>query len=121
VIFRRDLMNNAPDHVDLRIVARVERALTFSSAGKAEVANVKDGWIVRGNAYHLKVSPVPDRPEMIVLSGNPQSVFPSGRYALVVKNIAYDLTIDGKHSDSAHCLERTEALAAPVYSECRKS
>jgi hypothetical protein len=122
VIFRRDLMNNAPDHVELRIVARVERALSFSSGGKAEFANVKDGWIVRGNSYRLKVSPVSESPEMIVLrSENPQSVLPSGRYALVIKNIAYDLTIDGKHSDNAHCLERTEALGAPVYTECRKS
>jgi hypothetical protein len=122
VIFRRDLMNNAPDHVQLRVVARVERALTFSSGGKAELSNLKEGWIVRGSSYRLKVSPVPESPEMIVLrSENPQSILPSGRYALVVKNIAYDFTIDGKNSDSAHCLERTEALGEPVYTECRKS
>lgn len=121
VIFRRDLMNNAPDHVQLRVVARVERALTFSSGGRAELSNLREGWIVRGNGYRLKVSPVPESPEMIVLrSENPQ-ILPSGRYALVVKNIAYDFTIDGKNSDSAHCLERTEALGEPVYTECRKS
>jgi hypothetical protein len=121
VIFRRDLTNNAPDHVELRIVARVERALTFSPGGKAVVANVKDGWIVRGDSYQLKVSPVPESSEMIVLrSDNPQTILPSGRYALVVKNIAYDLTIDGNSSDGAHCLERTEALGAPVYTVCRK-
>ena len=39
VIFRRDLVANAPDRVSVRVVARVARALTFSSAGNAKVAN----------------------------------------------------------------------------------
>jgi len=39
---------------------------------------------------------------------------------LVLKGVGYDFTVDGATTDIAHCLERTEALNAPVYSECRK-
>jgi len=47
-------------------------------------------------------------------------VFPAGRYALVLKGVAYDFIIDGPLTDPVHCLERTDALNAPVYAECRK-
>jgi len=40
------------------------------------------------------------------------------RYALVLKDGAYDVVLDGPISDSAHCLERTDALDAPIYTEC---
>jgi hypothetical protein len=39
---------------------------------------------------------------------------------LVLKGVAYDFTLDGPNTDSAHCLERTDALASAVYSECQK-
>jgi hypothetical protein len=45
--------------------------------------------------------------------------FPSGRYALIVKGIGYDFSVDGLQTDPAHCLELTETLEAPVYSECK--
>jgi len=37
----------------------------------------------------------------------------------VLKDGAYDLTLDGPVVDTAHCLERTDALEAPIYTECR--
>jgi hypothetical protein len=45
VVFRRDLLNNAPDHVQVRVVARVVRALTFDAAGKPTVADVDGSWV----------------------------------------------------------------------------
>ena len=36
-------------------------------------------------------------------------------YVLVVKGGAYDFTVDGPASEAAHCLERTDAIGAPVY------
>jgi len=45
---------------------------------------------------------------------------PAGRYVLVLKGVGYDFTVDGPVTDPAHCLERTEALNAPIYSECPK-
>ena len=43
----------------------------------------------------MKVAPVPDNPEMIVLRPDADLVFPAGRYALVLKGVAYDFTVDG--------------------------
>jgi len=49
----------------------------------------------------------------------PELLLPAGRYALVLKDGAFDFTLDGPITDSAHCLERTDALDTPVYTECR--
>jgi hypothetical protein len=66
------------------------------------------------------VAPVPDNPEMILIRPeHAEFIFPAGRYALVLKNVAYDFTLDGPIVDAAHCLERTDALNSPIYTECR--
>jgi hypothetical protein len=121
VIFRRDLANSAPDRVSLRVIARVVRALTFDPKGKPINTNIEDAWVVRNNSYQMRVGPVPDSPEMILIRPDPpELVMPAGRYALVLKGTAYDFSLDGTNTDRAHCLERTDALSAPVYSECQK-
>jgi hypothetical protein len=120
VVFRRDLASDAPDRVAVRVVAQVARTLTFDPAGKAIVTDVKDTWVVRGSSYQMRVAPVPDNPEMILIRPeHAEFVFPAGRYALVLKNVAYDFTLDGPITDTAHCLERTDALNSPIYTECR--
>jgi hypothetical protein len=120
VIFRRDLVNNAPDRVMVRVVAQVARALTFDAAGKALMTNIEDAWVVRNNSYPMRVAPVANNPEMILLRPDPPDFeLPAGRYALVLKGAAYDFTLDGPITDTAHCLERTDALASAVYTECR--
>ena len=119
VLFRRDLVNSAPDRVFVRVVAQVTRALTFDSGGKPTTHNVENAWVVRSNSYEMRVAPVADHPEMIVMRPAADLVFPAGRYALVLKGVAYDFTLDGPLTDTAHCLERTDALNAPVYTECR--
>jgi hypothetical protein len=121
VVFRRDLMNNAPDRVAVRIVARVMRALTFDSAGNPKTTNVEQSWVIRNNSYQMRVAPFADNLEMIVIRPDPADfVLPAGRYALVLKGVGYDFTVDGTQTDAAHCLERTDALNAPIFSECRK-
>ena len=118
--FRRDLASRAPDRVQVRIVARVMHALTFDPAGKARKVGVEKSWAVRGNSYELKVAPVNGSGEMIVIRPeDPEFVFPSGRYALLLNGEAYDFSVDGPITDTAQCLERTDALNAPVYTECR--
>jgi hypothetical protein len=119
VVFRRDIVNDAPDRVAMRVVARVKRALTFDAQGKPSVTNLDAAWVVRSNSYQMSVAPVPDNPEMIVIRPDHPVVFPAGRYALVLKGAAYDFTLDGPNTDMAHCLERTDALNAPIYTECR--
>jgi hypothetical protein len=122
VIFRRDLMNSAPDHVSVRIMAQVMRTLTFDSAGHAKMRGAEESWVIRNNIYQMKVAPLGDNPEMVVIRPDPPDfVFPAGRYALVLKGIGYDFTVDGSVTDAAHCIERTDALNTPIYSECPKS
>ena len=119
VVYRRDLANDSPDRVAVRVVAQVKRALTFGPGGNATYSNVEQSWVVRSNSYDMSVTPVADNPSMVVIRPqHAEFVFPAGRYALVVKKEAYDFTVDGPIRDPAHCLERTDALGAAVYSEC---
>src|ERR1700722_408176 len=119
VVYRRDLANDSPDRVAVRVVAQVKRALTFGAGGNATYSNVEQSWVVRSNSYDMSVTPVADNPSMVVIRPqHAEFVFPAGRYALVVKKEAYDFTVDGPIRDPAHCLERTDALGAAVYSEC---
>jgi hypothetical protein len=121
LIFRRDLANAAPDRVSLRVIARVVRALTFDAKGKPTNTRIDDAWVVRGNSYQMRVAPVADNPEMVLIRPDPPDlIFPSGRYALVLKSTAYDFNLDGPNSDSAHCLERADTLTAPIYTECQR-
>ena len=120
VAFRRDLAANAPDQATVRIVARVKRALTFDASGKPRVTDVEGSWAVRGNSYPMKIGPLNGNPEMILIRPEDDKFsFPAGRYALMLKGLAYDFSVDGPVTDPAQCLERTDALNAPVYSECR--
>ena len=119
VVFRRNLMNDAPDHVTIRVVAQVMHALSFAG-GKATKIGVENAWAVRNNSYEMKVAPVEGNPEMIVIRPQNEGFsLPAGRYALALKNAAYDFTVSGAITDPAHCLERTDALDTQVYSECR--
>jgi hypothetical protein len=120
VVFRRDLANITPDRAMLRVIAQVARALTFDAGGKPTTTNLSDVWVVRSNAYQVRMAPVPDNPEMLIIRPDPADLLlPSGRYALVLKGAGYDFTVDGSNTDEAHCLERTDALVAPIYTECR--
>ncbi|MGA9134832.1 MAG: hypothetical protein WB384_22745 [Candidatus Sulfotelmatobacter sp.] len=122
VVFRKDLLNGAPDRAAVRIVAKVVRELSFDTNGRAKKSSVEQSWVVRNNAYPMRVGPLPDNPEMIVIrSESGDFVLPAGRYVLVLKGVGYDFTIDGPVTDPVHCLERTDALNAPIYSECPKS
>lgn len=121
VVFRRDLMNNAPDRIAVRVVAQVMRALSFDAAGKPKKTNVEQSWVIRDISYQMRVAPYADNPEMIAIRPDPPDLdLPAGRYALVLKGVGYDFTVDGGRADIAHCLERTDALNAPIFSECPK-
>ena len=119
IAFRRDLANDAPDRVMVRVVARVMHALTFDAAGHPKLVNVESSWAVRSNNYEMQVAPVNGNPEMILIRPqNPNFMFPAGRYALVLPGASYDFTVAGRITDTAQCLERTDALNMPVYTEC---
>ena len=121
VVFRKDLLNGAPDRAAVRVVAQVARVLSFDTSGKPKTSNVEQSWVIRNNAYSMRVGPFPDNPEMIIVRSEQAGLsLPAGRYVLVLKGVGYDFTVDGAVTDAAHCLERTEALNAPMYSECPK-
>jgi hypothetical protein len=80
VVFRRQFIGL--DRATLRVVARVARSLTFDAKGKANTVEVEISWVVRGNAYPMKVAPLPDNPEMIVIRPEDKDIaLPAGRYA----------------------------------------
>jgi hypothetical protein len=56
---------------------------------------------------------------VIIRPENPTFSFPAGRYVLVLKGSAYDFSVAGPITDTAQCLERTDAMNMPIYSECR--
>ena len=59
VVFRRDLAGSAPDRMEVRVVARVVRALTFDAKGKASFVPVSDAWNIRNVSYEFRVRPLP--------------------------------------------------------------
>jgi hypothetical protein len=120
IVYRRDIASSAPDRVQVRVIAKVVRAMAFSKAGQTAIASLEDQWTIRGNSYELRVAPVPENAEMLTMRPqNREFVFPAGRYGLVLKDLAYDFSVAGPITDAAQCLERTEAANGGFYSECR--
>jgi hypothetical protein len=121
VVFRRDLAALAPERVDVRVVAKVMRALTFDAKGKASFAKVDDAWNIRNIFHEFRVQPIPGNPEMLLMqSEKADFALPPGRYVLALRNQGYDFTIPGEIKDPAQCLERTEAANGVFYSDCGK-
>ena len=121
VVFRRDLVGSAPDRIEVRVVARVVRALTFDAKGKASFTPVSDAWNIRNLSYEFRVRPISGNPEMLMVQAeNPDFVLPAGRYVLALKNQGYDFTVAGKVTDPSQCLERTDAANGTFYSDCQK-
>ena len=120
VIYRRDLVSSTPTEAFVRVVAQVERELKFNVAGPPTPEKIKDQWAIRSKSYQFKVSPIDDKPEMVVLHPeDPNLVLSAGRYALSISGHGYDFTVAGQMTDTAQCLERTEAVGGTIYSECR--
>ena len=121
IIFRRDLAGNAPERIDVRVVARVVRASTFDAKGKPNYVAVSDAWNIRNVSFEFRVRPIAGNPEMLLVqSENPDFVLPAGRYALVLREQGYDFVVAGVVTDLSQCLERTDAVNGAFYSECKK-
>jgi hypothetical protein len=121
IVFRRDLAGNAPERVDVRVVAQVVRELSFDPKGKAVISPVSDAWNIRNVAHEFRVKPIPGNPEMVLIQPeNAEFALTPGRYVLALNNQGYDFTVAGKVSDASQCLERTEAANGTFYSDCGK-
>lgn len=120
IVYRRDIASNAPDRVTVRVVAKITRAMTFTKTGQAVTAKVDDEWAIRNVAFDYRVAPSTDSPEMILIKPESEATaLAAGRYALIIKGQAYDFTVDGPVTQTAQCLERTEAVNGTFYTECR--
>src|SRR5215470_1924752 len=121
IIYRRDAANGAPERVSVRVIAKVLRAMTFNTAGPASTMNVQDTWTISNITYDLRVAPLGEGSEMLMIKPeNEDFVFPAGRYGLVIKGQAYDFTVAGPITESAQCLEGVKAENGTFYSECRR-
>jgi hypothetical protein len=122
IVYRRDSATNAADRAEVRIMAKIERELTFDKAGKPVVSKVaEDGWVIRNIAIPYRTAPKKDDPDMYEVQGeDPDKPLAPGRYALVLKGQAYDFTVEGETTDLRHCLERMAATNGQFYSECQK-
>src|SRR5262245_48993176 len=118
IIYRRNVMNESPDRIPVRVIAKVRRAMTFNSAAQASTTEVEDSWTIRNVSYNFRVAPLGDSSEMLVVRPDKEFVLPAGRYALVVKGQAYDFTIAGAITAASQCLERVDAANGTFYSEC---
>ena len=118
ILFRRDLLNNAPQKVMLRVIARTKRETKIVN-GKPQVTNVEGSWRVRDISRELKVSPMPGQREMLMARLDDDVSLPAGRYALVVNRLGYDFTIDGSAQASEFCLEGFETANGTVFTQCR--
>jgi hypothetical protein len=102
------------------VIAKIMRAMTFNTAGQASVGGVEDSWTIRNVSYELRVAPLSESSEMLMIrSENADFVFPAGRYGLVIKGQAYDFTVAGPITEAAQCLEGVKASNGTFYSECR--
>ncbi len=121
VVFRRDLAGSAPDRMEVRVVARVTRALTFDAKGKANYVPVSDAWNIRNVSYEFKVRPLPGNSEMLIVQpADKDFTLPAGRYVLALRNQGYEFTVAGKVTDPSQCIERTDAANGAFFSDCQK-
>jgi hypothetical protein len=120
IVFRRDVASSISDHAEVRIMAKIAREFSAEVAGKKPSDD--DGtWVIRNVSFPFRTSPVNDNPEMYELhSEDPALELTPGRYALVLKNQAYDFSVEGKTVDPRQCIERIITSNGTYYSECKK-
>lgn len=121
IVFRRDSAVDALDHAEVRIIAKVARAMTFDANGKPIISKGTDSWVIRNISLPYQTAPVRGHEDMYeVIGGDADKGLTPGRYGLVLKNQVYDFTVAGEITDSKHCLESIAAVNGSFYSECRK-
>jgi hypothetical protein len=120
IVFRRDGATNVSDRAELRVVAKIAREFSAGSAGK-KLDDTDVTWVIRNISFPFRASPLPDSPEMYELhSEDPALELTPGRYALIVKNQAYDFSVEGQISDLKQCIERIVASNGTFYADCKK-
>lgn len=118
IVFRRDLASGIADRPEVRIIAKVARDFSANVIGEKPGDEM---WVIRNVSFPFRSSPVNDNPEMTELhSEDPALELSPGRYALVLKNQAYDFSVEGEAVDPRQCIERIVASEGTFYSDCKK-
>jgi hypothetical protein len=119
IVFRRDSATNAPDHAEVRVIAKVARTMGFDPSGKSVLSQAQDSWVLRNILFPYKIGPIDDHPEMFLIQPEASDfALAPGRYALVIKGQGYDFTVAGAVTDPRQCLERLDAANGAFYSPC---
>lgn len=118
IVFRPDGGIDA-SVTEVRVVARVSRAMGVDATGKAAMVSAGDSWVIRSMSYPYKVGPVEDQPRMLMLQPEQDGfMLAPGRYVVVVKGMGYDFTVAGTVTDPNQCVERINATNGAFYSPC---
>ncbi|WFU39472.1 hypothetical protein QA640_34700 [Bradyrhizobium sp. CB82] len=118
IVFRPDGGIDASGN-EVRVVAKVSRAMGVDATGKAAMVNAGDSWVIRSMSFPYKVSPVEDQPRMLLLQPEQDGfTLAPGRYIVVVKGMGYDFTVAGDVTDPNQCVERINATNGAFYSPC---
>jgi hypothetical protein len=117
ILFRRDLLNNAPQKLSLRVVARMARETKIVN-GKASVSKIENAWRIRNISRELNVAPVAGQPEMVIAHVDDAVPLAAGRYILDLNRIGYDFTIKGPVESLDFCLEGFETTNGSIFNQC---
>lgn len=118
IVFKPDGAVNA-NGSEVRMLAKVSRAMGVDANKKAAMVSAGDSWVVRSTAFPYKAGPVDDQQRIFSLQPESEgSTLSPGRYALVVKGVGYDFTVAGEVTDPNHCVERINAANGAFYSPC---
>ncbi|MCK1740426.1 hypothetical protein IVA80_05985 [Bradyrhizobium sp. 139] len=104
---------------EVRVVAKVSRAMGVDATGKAAMVSAGDSWVIRSMSFPYKVGPVEDQPRMLLLQPEQDGfTLTPGRYVVVVKGMGYDFSVAGMVTDPNQCVERINATNGAFYSPC---
>ncbi|MEY9882994.1 hypothetical protein [Bradyrhizobium sp. USDA 329] len=118
IVFRPDGGVDASG-TEVRVVAKVSRALGVDASGKAAMVNAGDSWVIRSMSYPYKVGPIEQQSRMLLLQPEQDGfTLAPGRYIVVVKGMGYDFTVAGTVTDPNQCVERINAANGAFYSPC---
>ncbi|MCK1722040.1 hypothetical protein [Bradyrhizobium sp. 141] len=118
IVFRPDGGVDASG-TEVRVIAKVSRAMGVDATGKAAMVSAGDSWVIRSMSYPYKVGPIDDQSRMLLLQPEQDGfTLAPGRYIVVVKGMGYDFTVAGTITDPNQCVERINAANGAFYSPC---
>lgn len=119
IVFRNDPEMKATNSTEVRVVAKVSRAMAVNSSGKATIAPTGNSWVIRGVSLPFKIGPIENQPQMLLAQAETAGlVLEPGRYVFVIKGLGFDFTVAGEITSPDQCLERVDAANGAFYSPC---